>query len=100
MDWFFEQWIYGIDVPTYTYSYDIFKNGEYWVDLQVSQKDVPADFKMLIPIAVQTDKGKKNIQLIDMEGAEKSFRLGPFTSQPQKVKFNAFDGVLARVRLK
>ncbi len=100
MDWFFEQWIYGIDVPTYTYSYDIFKKGEYWVDLQVSQKDVPADFKMLIPVTVQTDNDKKSTQLIDMEGAKKSFRLGPFKSLPQKIKFNAFDGVLARARLK
>ncbi|MCH8022040.1 hypothetical protein IH785_19660, partial [candidate division KSB1 bacterium] len=100
MDWFFEQWIYGIDVPTYTYSYDIFKKGEYWVDLQVSQKDVPADFKMLIPVTVQTENDKKNTRLIDMEGAEKFFRLGPFKSQPQKVTFNAFHGVLARVREK
>lgn len=100
MNWFFEQWIYGIDVPTYTYSYDIFKKGEYWVDLQVSQTDVPADFKMLIPVTVQTDNEKKNTRLIDMEGAKKFFRLGPFKSQPQKVTFNAFDGVLARVRLK
>jgi len=100
MDWFFEQWIYGIDVPTYTYSYDIFKNGEYWVDLDVSQKDVSADFKMLIPVTVQTDNGKKNTRLIDMEGAKKSFRLGPFKSLPQKIKFNAFAGVLAQVRVK
>ncbi len=55
---------------------------------------------MLIPVMVQTENDKKNTRLIDMEGAKKSFRLGPFKSLPQKIKFNAFAGVLARVRLK
>ncbi|MFQ5825329.1 MAG: hypothetical protein ACE5JB_14910, partial [bacterium] len=101
MDWFFDQWIYGTEVPTYLYSYKVNRgHSEYWIDLSVKQEDVSADFKMFIPVAVEFADKEKKTQLIWMRGVEKSFRLGPFNAQPEKVLFNDFAGILARVKLK
>ena len=100
MDWFFEQWVFGTDVPTYIYSQNIFElQGEYWLDLVVRQGGVSPNFKMFIPIGIRLDD-KKTTQLIWMAGAQKAFRLGPFASMPQKIIFNDFAAVLARVKQK
>ncbi len=100
MDWFFDQWIFGVEVPTYIYSYTIStSNGAYWLELIVRQENVPANFKMFIPLGIQLPE-KKVTQLIWMQGSEQSFRLGPFVEKPSKIIFNDFGGVLARVKQK
>lgn len=99
MDWFFDQWVYGTSTPTYIYSYTISNTGnQYRIELKVRQEEVPDDFQMQIPVAVKTQDGEEYTELIHMQGREKSFHLGPFLSIPKKVEFNAFGGVLAKVK--
>lgn len=101
MDWFFDQWVYGIDVPNYVYSYEITNvQEEFWVNLEVHQENVSPEFKMYIPVGVELAKEVKTTQLILMQGVEKTFRLGPFNRRPQRVIFNDFEGVLARFKVK
>jgi hypothetical protein len=100
MDWFFDQWIFGVAVPTYIYSYTISNSHQqYWLDVSLRQENVAADFKMFIPVGIQLAE-KKVTQLIWMQGSEQSFRLGPFVEKPSKIIFNDFGGVLARVKQK
>ncbi|HEX9652361.1 MAG TPA: hypothetical protein VGA99_01510, partial [bacterium] len=98
MEWFFDQWIFDVEVPAYFYSYTISNSGdEYWLDLSVRQEEVAPDFKMFIPIGIQLQE-KKLTELIWMQGREQPFRLGPFPEKPSKIIFNDFDCVLARVK--
>lgn len=100
MDWFFDQWVFGVEIPTYFYDYTILdSNAEYWLDLTVTQENVPPDFKMFIPVGIPLPE-KKLTQLIWLSSREQSFRLGPFPEQPSKIIFNDFGGVLARVKQK
>lgn len=99
MDWFFREWVYGTEVPLYTYSYQISKNGQqYWIDLIVRQEKVSPQFKMYVPISVEFENGKKQSQLVLVDGVERSYHLGPYLQPPVKFIFNDFAGVLARVR--
>ncbi len=99
LDWFFQQWVFGVDVPTYDYFDKVEKDESgFWVTLTVRQKDVPPEFKAVIPVKIQLSKKNAVTRKIMMTDAEKTFRLGPFDTAPEKVLFNDFQGVLARVK--
>jgi hypothetical protein len=59
MDWFFNQWVYGSEVPGYQLDYDIAPSGDgkAVVNLTVTQSGVKEDFAMLVPIYVDYGKG-------------------------------------------
>lgn len=59
MDWFFNQWVYGTDIPTYKVAWrsDPGPDGTHLVKLRVEQERVPADFLAYVPVTV--DLGNK-----------------------------------------
>ncbi len=99
MDWFFEQWIYGTDIPTYRVSYRAFEqpDGKFIIKLRVKQEEVPDDFKMYVPITIKF-KGDQSARLrftIDKPYEEFSI---PSPLKPEKIIFNDFNSVLADVK--
>jgi hypothetical protein len=55
MSWFFNQFVYGTDIPTYKFSYKSEKNddGKYRVICKVTfRKEFPDNFRMYIPIKI------------------------------------------------
>ena len=96
--WFFDQWVYGTDIPEYTYATAIVTEGSrIFVELRVRQDAVPETFKAHVPISIELEDGQQD-KVIVMTGKSKTFRLGPFESNPKRVTFNAWGGVLARVK--
>jgi aminopeptidase N len=59
MDWFFNQWVYGSEVPAYRMEYSIApsEDGKAVVNLTVTQSGVKEDFAMLVPMYVDYGKG-------------------------------------------
>lgn len=101
MTWFWNQWIYGTEIPTFHCAYQIKTDPpEYVVEVQIRLEDVPANYKMFLPVAVQFENHSKQSQLLWLQETEQSFRLGPFEQTPKKVIFNDFAGVLAHIKLK
>jgi len=101
MDWFFDQWIYGTDVPKYVYSYEIEEAEDgYRVALRVRQEDVEPDFKAMVPVGIAFRDRPKVTECVTMTGAASEFTLGPYSSRPQRIQFNDFAGVLAGVERK
>lgn len=100
MRWFFEQWVYGVDVPTYFYDHRTVQSpeGPYFVQLTVEQHGVKPEFRAAIPVTVSFAETTSTTQLIEMTGRRKSFRLGPFDSCPKNLVFNDNHGVLAWVK--
>ena len=99
MDWFFDQWIYGTDIPTYKFSYYISEtpDGKYLIDFRIVQEDVPDDFKMYVPLTIKF-KGDQFARLrITIDEPVKEFSL-PSPLKPEKIIFNDFNSVLAKVK--
>lgn len=100
-DWFFQQWVYGSEIPRFKVSLDIEKKDgdNYRLKGTVAQEGVSAGFRTLLPIYVEFGKGElSRFGMIPLAGTE------PFpvdvvlhmTKKPKRVVANALHDVLAR----
>ncbi len=98
LDWFFQQWIYGSDLPTYTCRHVTESNtdGTYLLWLEVTQSGVPEGFRMPVPVTVIFRGRPAYRQLVNITGKLSTIKLGPFHNRPERVIFNDFGGVLSR----
>jgi len=98
MQWFFEQWIYGTEIPDYEYGYHVLRNqdGRYAVNLRVTQKNVSRSFRMPVPIEITYEEDDRppyrGSIIVGDPLAEKTFIL---TAEPDELIFNKDYTVLA-----
>lgn len=102
MFWFFNQWVYGIDIPEYRFSYDYEKTpeGKYQVTCHVKQKDVPDDFKMVVPLTVFFENGQYTHLKVWVDQPQQEIDLPLLSLEPKKIEFNTYDAVLCNVKYK
>ena len=100
MDWFFKEWVDGWRVPTYTVSThtEPADNGQFRVKLRVLQANVPDDFLMYVPVAIDLGNNKVARVRVKVQGPRTEVDLPLMPSQPKAVRFNDLDGVLAEVK--
>jgi hypothetical protein len=55
MDWFFNEWVYGTEVPAYKLEYNVSQDG--MLNGKLTQSGVSDNFVMLVPIYVDMGKG-------------------------------------------
>ena len=55
MDWFFNEWVYGTEMPSYKFNYQISSDGT--LNAKVTQSGVSANFAMPVPLYVDYGKG-------------------------------------------
>jgi len=55
LDWFFDQWVYGTEMPSYRFDYQINSDGS--LSGKITQSGVSDNFAMLVPIYVDFGKG-------------------------------------------
>ncbi len=55
MDWFFNQWVYGTQVPAYKLEYNVTSDG--LLTGKITQSGVSDDFAMIVPIYIDMGKG-------------------------------------------
>jgi hypothetical protein len=55
LDWFFNEWVYGTEMPNYRFDYQIGKDGT--LSGKITQSGVSKDFGMLVPLYVDFGKG-------------------------------------------
>ena len=59
MNWFFRQFVYGIELPTYKLQHSIAdKGGQKVITLKLTQSSVSDGFKMLVPLYVELQDGR------------------------------------------
>lgn len=99
MDWFFKQWVYGWQLPTYKVATktEPAAEGKYRVKLRVLQENVPDDFLMFVPVTVDLGNNRMARFRVKVQGARTELDLPLLPSQPKNIKFNDFSGVLAEV---
>jgi hypothetical protein len=65
MDWFFDQWVYGTQMPSYRFEYQI--NGD-TLSGRITQSGVSDDFLMLVPVYVDLGNGWYQLGRAPMKG--------------------------------
>ena len=101
MGWFFDQWVYGVDVPTYRanlYATPVVDQpAPFVLHGRIRQEDVPDGFRMPVPIRLTFDDRPPIVRHILVDAPEVSVEL-PLPARPADIEFNAGHAVLARVR--
>jgi hypothetical protein len=70
MDWFLQQWVYGIELPHYAADLAVKPDGDAWhITGTIKQEGVSPTFRALVPIYVEFDKGEKaRVGMVPMLG--------------------------------
>ena len=99
MSWFFDQYVYGTDIPTYEFAYktEVTKDGKYLVTCRVVQKNVDEKFKMVVPLKIVLDDDRMARVRVEISGKEKIFQLPLLPEEPDEIIFNDLESVLCEV---
>lgn len=100
MGWFFDQFVYGAEIPTYRVAHKVEKtaDGQYRVKLRVRQEGVPESFQMYVPVTLALGKKQAARFRVKVAGPFTELELPPVPVEPKKVVFNDLEGVLAEVK--
>jgi len=97
MDWFFNEWVYGTAVPTYTFSWNAEPDsGGFSAHLRVRQSDVPDDFAMYVPVLIKFAQGEALVRLL-VRGPTTETTL-KLPAEPKTIELNPLESVLAEVK--
>ena len=97
MDWFFEQWVYGTDIPVYKFDYDIEEtNGTYFLTITAQQKGVPSSFEMPVPFLVNFDNGHAVVRLM-VRGDKATAKKFHLPQKPVNIEPNPWSAVLCTI---
>jgi Carboxypeptidase regulatory-like domain/Peptidase family M1 domain len=97
MDWFFDQWVYGTEIPSYRFDYKIgSSSGQTVLNGRITQSGVGDDFRMKIPVYVDFGKGWERLGAAAITG-NKPLELNniPLPQKPKRIAICALNDVLA-----
>jgi hypothetical protein len=97
LDWFFDEWVYGTAIPTYTFSWTAQRDSAgVQAHLRVRQSDVPRGFGMYVPVLIKFAEGEALIRmLVHGDTTEATIRL---PAEPVAMELNPLESVLADVK--
>jgi Carboxypeptidase regulatory-like domain/Peptidase family M1 domain len=94
MDWFFNEWVYGTEIPSYRFDYQIGADG--LLSGHITQSGVSQNFVMLVPVYIDFGKGWARLGSATMVGnTTVNISNIKLPSTPKKVAVCALDDVLA-----
>ncbi len=94
--WFFDQWVYGTEIPTYKTSWECVKqDGNFVLNARVLQEGVSPTFKAYLPIRIKLEGGTFALGKILVQGPETKKSI-PLSAKAVEVEFNYFSGILTR----
>lgn len=97
-DKFFDSWVYGADIPSYSWNYAVAPAGDaYNLTINVKRKDVPSDFFTIIPVKVEFDGGRAGyVFVVNKDDQQTVTHKVP--AKPRNVVFAPDHSLLASVR--
>ena len=98
LDWFFNEWVYGTQVPRYHFEYQVSAAdaGKTKLQLRITQSDVDEHFVMLVPIFADFGKGMSRIGQVAIAGNSTRNADVLLPEKPKKVALNAYKEILER----
>jgi aminopeptidase N len=97
MDWFFDEWVYGTEVPSYRFEYTLTPeaDGKALLKATLSQSGVSERFKMLVPVYLDVDGRMIHMAEVPVRGTQSvDFKIR-LSERPKRVLINAYHDVLA-----
>jgi hypothetical protein len=93
MDWFFNEYVYGMELPAYHFEGQITETGDATsLHFKLVQSGVSADFKMLVPIYIEFADGRiTRLGSINITGPSTMERTIPLPKFPAPVKRVSID---------
>lgn len=98
LDWFFNEWVYGTEVPKYQFDYQINpgEGGKVKLHMTLTQSEVGNSFFMLVPVFGEFDGKLIRLAQLPISGAStRTFDLD-LPKAPKKVSYNALREILER----
>lgn len=101
MDWFFNEYVYGTQLPTYKMdsSFDIGTDGDVVFNLKIAQSGVDEHFRMLVPIYLELADGNvfflARARLTGNTSVDQKIPLKGLKTKPRRAMVNYYDDVLA-----
>jgi len=100
MDWFFDQWVRGTELPRYGIEYQLksAEGGKILAELKVKQSQVSDDFVMLVPVYAQYRDKIVRLGQVRIKGNSKTPTLSiPLPEKPKKLLLCARRDVLCEL---
>lgn len=99
MDWFFDQFIYGTELPTYHFSYELnqLPDGRTQAICNVRQEGVSDNFKMYVPLEIEFVTGQRAYLRLLIDQPRGEIELPPIDGRVKSLRLNPFRSVLGRV---
>jgi hypothetical protein len=98
LNWFFDEWVYGTQVPRYHFDYQVTPadGGKSKLHMTITQSDVDDHFAMLVPVYADFGKGWIRIGQIGAVGSGTRSTDAILPATPKKVALNAYKEILER----
>jgi hypothetical protein len=98
LDWFFDEWVYGTQVPRYRFEYQLTPEdgGKVKLHMTITQSEVDEHFAMPVPVFADFGRGMIRLGQIGMSGNSTRSVDMLLPSQPKKVAMNAYKEILER----
>jgi hypothetical protein len=97
MDWFFNEWVYGTELPSYRLQYSLApeSDGKVLLKFAVTQSGVSENFKMLVPVYLDFDGKLVRLGEANIIGNSTTpeFKI-KLPQRPKRVVLNAFHDIL------
>ena len=101
MDWFFNEYVYGTQLPSYKLdsSFDTAPDGDVVLNMKITQSNVDENFRMLVPIYLELADGRLlflgRARINGSSSTEQRVPLKGLKNKPRRAMLNYFDDVLA-----
>ena len=101
MDWFFNEYVYGTQLPSYSFSsaFDTGADGDVVMSLKVTQSGVDDHFRMLVPIYLELAEGNivflGRARIAGNTSIDQKVPLKGLKTKPRRAVLNYYDDVLA-----
>ncbi len=98
LNWFFDEWVYGTQVPRYHFDYQTsaVEGGKVKLHMTLTQSEVDDHFIMLVPVFADFGKGWMRIGQIGVNGSTTRSVDAMLPSMPKKIGLNVFKEILER----
>ncbi len=98
LNWFFDEWVYGTQVPRYRFEYQTtpVEGGKIKLHMTLTQSEVDDHFIMLVPVFADFGKGWMRIGQIGINGSTTRSVDAVLPSMPKKIGMNVFKEILER----
>ncbi len=98
LDWFFREWVWGTQVPRYSFKYDVQpgEGGKFRAQTEITQSEVDGNFAMFVPVFADFGDGMMRIGQVAIAGNSARTVAFILDRKPKKVAINAYKEILER----